>query len=126
MLVAIFTRMNVQLSSEPLLYFRAQRLAVESIAAVSNSIANRTPDTRTIRIHTPNYQLIPLLPFESGHLPRKKTLPFELKKPKGRTSAAVTSRKKDEQSIPSTGPYRSRGRGEIDRRPILQQLVARP
>ncbi|KAK8539707.1 hypothetical protein V6N13_034999 [Hibiscus sabdariffa] len=46
--------------------------------------------------------------------------------PKGRTSAAVTSRKKDEQSIPSTGPYRSRGRGEIDRRPILQQLVARP
>ncbi|KAK8508421.1 hypothetical protein V6N13_093341 [Hibiscus sabdariffa] len=54
------------------------------------------------------------------------TLFFELKKPKGRTSAAVTSRKKDEQSIPSTGPYRSRGRGEIDRRPILQQLVARP
>ena len=54
------------------LYFRAQ--AVESIAAVSNSIANRTPDTRTIIIHTPNYQLIPLIPFESGHLPRKKKL----------------------------------------------------
>ena len=51
------------------LSLRAKRLAADSIAAVSNSIANRTPDTRTIRIHTPNYQLIPLLPFESGHLP---------------------------------------------------------
>ncbi|KAK8499211.1 hypothetical protein V6N12_076061 [Hibiscus sabdariffa] len=57
---------------------------------------------------------------------RLRLSPFHNNKPKGRTSAAVTSRKKDEQSIPSTGPYRSRGRGEIDRRPILQQLVARP
>lgn len=59
----------------------------------------------------------------------KKTLPFfiELKKPKGWTSAAVTSRKKDEQSIPSAGLFLGVGeRGEIDRRPILQQLVARP
>lgn len=64
-LVAIFTRMNVQFWA-----FRAQ--AVESIAAVRNSISNRTPDTRPIKIHTTNYQLIPLLPFESGHLPRKR------------------------------------------------------
>ncbi|KAB2093570.1 hypothetical protein ES319_A02G101700v1 [Gossypium barbadense] len=41
-------------------------------------------------------------------------------------SAAVTSRKKYEQSIPFTGPYRSRGHGEIDRRPILQQLAEEP
>ncbi|KAL4281487.1 hypothetical protein GQ457_03G016580 [Hibiscus cannabinus] len=60
------------------------------------------------------------------HREENTTFFFELKKPKGRTSAAVTSRKKDEQSIPSTGPYRSRGRGEIDRRPILQQLAEEP
>lgn len=40
---------------------------------------------------------------------RKKYFSFEWKKPKGFSSAAVMSRKKDEQSIPSAGLVRSRG-----------------
>ena len=39
----------------------------------------------------------------------RKNYLFEWKKPKGFSSAAVMSRKKDEQSIPSAGLVRSRG-----------------